>query len=1675
MRWRSAGVHFPASLLLLVYLLTGYVAGFAFHRYHGPSEDRGIIPIDPTNSSLDYDVVTVDFYMRSYLTGPIDDHFVFLNKDTISAYVGPAPIGHPSPDGSSGGSTIRFWAIFNEKKNAKCYIQSVFNWGEVVVFICPTPGIYRVYAFDKKIKSVSELPRPIKAKDVDRNVWEWTSKQQTDAFDVLGGPGIDHFPSHPPSLTLYEKIQILLKQDGVVKSDPVAVKKSFYCYYWQYRLVERARVGYVGDEVVPAVGRNGSYILFDLIIWIAEPGAIPLEETEYDVSKLIVSAYSKILTTRFHSIGLFPCLRYAHNVIEIVKEIEFVDSFDQSNQFNSAPHWKAILKIHTDRIIATLSDIAFTVAARQNTASFGCFVGDTRGFISVRRFEFVKHQKVERTSINLENSDIWYREKKLIKHQIKHIYGHGVQYVGNEWSKIFQPGTVRPDMVIISNPCITQEFAFSVGGSLYVAEGMLEKGASQATQVHLLDFKFSEARFSDPRYFRYYIRVFDVAFTPTHLAVLLADGSIILHSTSISQKGIARMTNAEKYRPSGFVKRRWCASTSTKKMSNTMLPIFSRGGAIVILQLYPTEGHGSPVRMWVTPPSSSCLPEGVGFVSKARDASEVINETDIHYNEYVAVKRSNHKTGLKEDPLAPRPDPPSPPPVNFEEEKTFLLNRDKSRANDPHYPPELTNPAAKVLSQTSKNLNKAVIYVVEEDEEEMRRVLKENGITNIPATNDPAKDDLGLYTVEFTAVEKQFILAVKFKAVEIPSNFSSTGRADPFQMMITTATITNFPLRVKLPEDFRTQDENLDVIIPFPGIIILRSKPYSVPAVRSRDPIEQEEHKRELKGNKFVDYTPEIFTMSTAIPSYVIDFGDIFLYTSLESRYARPLHYYKWDTMDAKMNSGKPVAFEESSIKFTQPDRLYDAVVTEQGIISVLWRKKTRHLIQDDVECIKTAEGDTQTVAMGSVISLEGLREVKPFFRNDNVFQKATPDGEVIYGIYDVKPFSPFPGCRPHTTFDDTRHDLEVCIQQPDALGHHTKPPFRFCDPSVPAPCRDPGFIKDCLDGFSTTTGCLRSNNVSCSERYKDGNFIRPSEMNSSDPLQPSSCDPIEDSVTGCYPQHAPREELRSVHILGTPFLSYLIGSLKSVRTLHPEAPTPTATTTADDIDEPDVCPFASFNVHSTNFDFAEVGYKTRITGQISYLGRSIPTEADLIIEYDRSMGIVVEISASVQEERDLTTIRKTIDISFEMTDYTLAELNSTTDYLLESLDFDDMRAREKSIAFSVTLRPTIVNMVCKNTDFFKTVQFNVGCNAFSQIRLISEATPFKRINWTDVLDESKGNFKWWRDLSDPNNPNVSIPRAHIFPKQINGEFERQLCDNTRCVLPFFKLYQNEIFTVSYRDFVRPQFEQFLTVSSRRVSGNVVIYDLLGSKDFNLTMNQLKAGCYSNGGFWYDKLLNTTNYIGVGSTVHENVYKYYKDCFNSSDITNREQPFELHKTSFYLFNLTNHNRIKFKRQRNQMFIFRAVIVNTHFNRFTYCKLLDTFFMVRVAGIPIPRQGLALWHCLIVVLSVAGGFFLSYIFFYKFYTWKLDLGEVSIENRLDDQDETLSKQAWMIEDADLPVESDHLIATLAHRHRIPDNVKSVMRKPGDLDDTSSIKMKNALAYKADDGSATKTTS
>ncbi len=134
-------------------------------------------------------------------------------------------------------------------------------------------------------------------------------------------------------------------------------------------------------------------------------------------------------------------------------------------------------------------------------------------------------------------------------------------------------------------------------------------------------------------------------------------------------------------------------------------------------------------------------------------------------------------------------------------------------------------------------------------------------------------------------------------------------------------------------------------------------------------------------------------------------------------------------------------------------------------------------------------------------------------------------------------------------------------------------------------------------------------------------------------------------------------------------------------------------------------------------------------------------------------------------------------------------------------------------------------------------------------------------------------------------------------------------------------------------------------------------------------------------------MLYGTRFIGGETFEHENVYYYFKDCFDEKYNGGEEEKLhDLLTTPHYLFNRTNRNGLKFIRNRNQIFIFRAVVLNTYYNRFTYCRQLDTFFMVRIAGVPIPRQGLFLWQYVSILTIVTAGFVAWYFIFARFNTW-----------------------------------------------------------------------------------------
>ncbi len=485
---------------------------------------------------------------------------------------------------------------------------------------------------------------------------------------------------------------------------------------------------------------------------------------------------------------------------------------------------------------------------------------------------------------------------------------------------------------------------------------------------------------------------------------MFSDGYVLLHTSSASKKGVAEITETMKYRPDQFVKRKWCPRSSSPKLHAMMLPIFGEKGNIIILQVYLTEGN---VQMHLTPLSSSCLPEKTGFAKKLSEL-DLVNETDIHYNDFAAVNRTNHKTGLREPKLTPRPPPPPPPAKNIYEEPTFLLDSTREFVNegeDPHFPPELLNPVGHVLETDLKDYNQAKIYILEEANENneggLSNILKQNGF-NLP-------NDITITDVQFTVAEKQFVFGMRFTANEISDHFPP--QQPPFKMMVSTMYVTNFPYLVKIRPASKTgvaemPDEKLETVVPFPGVIYLRTKPYKVAVAKSRDPLENNEHTESLRGSTQVDYVPQFHVLGTAIPTFIVNLGDVLVYSSVEHRYAKPLHFFPWkvlknatDNVSSSRYFSKPVVgFDKATILFAGVNKtLFDVEITEQGLISVLWRKRQRHLVQDDEDCLATEDSDIQTVVMGSVIASEGLREIKPFFRNDNVFQRITPDGEIIY------------------------------------------------------------------------------------------------------------------------------------------------------------------------------------------------------------------------------------------------------------------------------------------------------------------------------------------------------------------------------------------------------------------------------------------------------------------------------------------------------------------------------------------------------------------------------------------------------------------------------------------------------------------------------------------------------
>lgn len=1193
----------------------------------------------------------VENYLRNYRHDSRRGYFLYTH-DLIAGYVGPAPKNHPNPELGIKTGTIRTWAMFDSTTMATCNLNVIFNWGELALFTCPKPGNYRVYALDVPVANITDYV-PTTLSEMKKPVLVWDEYNEIQIFDLLlGQMEIQAFSEKEPS----EKMQLLpawvytttppsvTLTNFPVVSGQIQIKGSHNCYYWLYTIQEVAKFGYVGKEVHLGGGNETkesweSYKILDLYTWIAEPAAIGMWETFEAASLVTVSQYSRVITRRFAESGAHPCLRDAHGAIEVIRESEYISDDDNTNTMKGTPHFRIRIKVHTDRLISTLSTVAFSISTKHNTGVYTCFIGDTRVIFQIRNFEFVPHGKLSTGHIKLDVSKIS-RLSVLMKFDRDVVYGHNVHFIGYIMEAMYEPASTRSDAIVVTNPCDGQEFAFSAAGSLYITSNYLRRGIQEATKVLLPllpwhDFHPHKEEF---------LQILDVAFTPTHAVFLLESGTLFLHPSSAKYRGIGTLTATKKFHPYAIAKRRWCPRTVTPKLSAMILPIRGMNGDIIIVQIYPTEGN---VQMWIRPESRSCRPAGVGLVKKNdRRESGSRDELENEIHKYEAVLANSSRTDLITGRRTKHDATPYKKEVNdalhsrnLYEEKTYILDSSTQHVEegtDPHFLPHITDPASQPLERNLTDYNDATIYVIEKNRG-LNRLLRENSLVITAGT------DTHLNALEFTAEEKQYIYMLSFKSDGL-KNISTDPKF--FSAIVGSFSVSNFPYYVEPSigdgEQNYEKYEKLHNVAPFPGVILVRLVAFHVEHSRSRELYEEGRLLHALQGRSMIEFVPQLFVLGTAIPSYVVHLGNVLMISSIENRYARPLHYFPWshihkvlldDVSNTDQDKAQPtLLFEDSLIlldteqkNIPEAGSLSDVVVTKQGLISVMRRRKHRHWVQDDAQCFPSKDSPVQNTIMGSVLTPEGLRELRPFFRNDNVFQQATPDGEIIYGVYNVKPRSMFRDCQENTKYD-VKDD--PCVEQskkPDAIRACTKE-----TPVYGSPCQDVAFLEYCTYPLNPLHTCLRENR-GCFGGPSNLSRTRDAFDNISDTLpghqdnRPASCDPINHLPIGCLPKYGTREEVRSVNLLGLSYHSYLQGNLQALRSIHPEEEENTDPNSAKSNSE-EICPFVEFRVDSKDIDFAEVGYQIRVTAEVSYMGTGIPYEADIIVEYERTMGVTIEV-----------------------------------------------------------------------------------------------------------------------------------------------------------------------------------------------------------------------------------------------------------------------------------------------------------------------------------------------------------------------------------------------------------------------------------------------------------------
>jgi len=247
---------------------------------------------------------------------------------------------------------------------------------------------------------------------------------------------------------------------------------------------------------------------------------------------------------------------------------------------------------------------------------------------------------------------------------------------------------------------------------------------------------------------------------------------------------------------------------------------------------------------------------------------------------------------------------------------------------------------------------------------------------------------------------------------------------------------------------------------------------------------------------------------------------------------------------------------------------LSDFLMTEQGFVSVLRRRPEKHedlnsdsdtVVEPSCENATNASIQGQSILIGSIHTLDGLREVRPFAIEDHIFQRTTPDGEIVYGKFTSQSFYPVLKCHEQSVERFNKNRSAPSVNEKSCI--------------IQDPSKEPFCVHD-----SHTSDCVswRDNNIeSCNETIFVG------------------CMYVGKNGRPLLKDY-PSKEIGKASMLNVQFNSLLNGNLQMVTEEKLTEP-PGAdkirnfhhikATQADHI-----CPYSDFRIEYVPFNFAEIG-----------------------------------------------------------------------------------------------------------------------------------------------------------------------------------------------------------------------------------------------------------------------------------------------------------------------------------------------------------------------------------------------------------------------------------------------------------------------------------------------------